>query len=85
MRKKAPMEYSEDYLVPQWFKDKFYKYLNNRAELRTILLFLYIPLFYVIPLPFGTYAIVFYIIPVSLLIVAYIGFKWIRAGKNETL
>ena len=85
LRKKAPMEYSEDYLVPQWFKDKFYKYLNNRAELRTILLFLYIPIFYVIPLPFGTYAIVFYIIPVSLLIVAYICFKWIRAGKNETL
>lgn len=85
LRKKASMEYSEDYLVPKWFKDKFYKYLNNRAELRTILLFLYIPLFYVIPLPFGTFAIVFYIIPVCLLIGAYIGFKWIRAGKDESL
>lgn len=85
LRKKASMEYSEDYLVPQWFKSKFYKYLNNRAELRTILLFLYMPLFYVIPLPFGTFAIVFYIIPVCLLIGAYIVFKWIRAGKNESL
>lgn len=85
LRKKAPMEYSEDYLVPQWFKDKFYKYLNNRAELRAILLFLYMPLFYVIPLPFGTYAIVFYIMPVCLLIGTYISFKWIRAGKDESL
>lgn len=85
IRKRATQEYSEDYLVPQWFKSKFYKYLNNKAELRTILLFLYMPLFYIIPLPFGTYAIVFYIIPVGLLIGAYIGFKWIKAGKNESL
>lgn len=85
LRKKAPMEYSEDYLVPQWFKNKFYKYLNNKAELRIILLFLYMPLFYVIPLPFGTFAIVFYIIPICLLIGAYIVFKWIRAGKYESL
>lgn len=85
LRKKATQECSEDYLVPQWFKGKFYKYLNNRAELRAILLFLYMPLFYVIPLPFGAYAIVFYIIPVCLLIGAYIGFKWIKAGKNESL
>lgn len=85
LRKEATKEYSEDFLVPQWFKDKFYKYLNNRAELRAILLLLYMPLFYVIPLPFGTYAIVFYIIPMCLLTGAYIGFKWVKAGKNESL
>lgn len=85
IRKRATQEYSEDYLVSQWFKSKFYKYLNNKAELRTILLFLYMPLFYIIPLPFGTCAIVFYIIPVWILIWAYIGFKWIKAGKNESL
>lgn len=85
LRKKATKEYSEDYFVPQWFKGRLYKYLNNRAELRAILLFLYMPLFYVIPLPFGTYAIVFYIIPVCLLVGAYIGFKWIKAGRNESL
>lgn len=85
LRNKATQEYSEDYLVPQWFKGRFYKYLNNRAELRIILLFLYMPLFYVIPLPFGTYAIVFYIIPICLLIGAYISFKWIMSGRNESL
>ncbi len=85
LRKKAIQEYSEDYLVPQWFKNKFYKYLNNKAELRAIILFLFMPLFYVVPLPFGFCAIVFYTIPVCLLIGAYIGFKWIKAGKNESL
>ena len=85
LRMKATQEYSEDYLVPQWFKDKLYKYLNNKSELRVILLFLYMPLFYIIPLPFGTYAIVFYIIPACLLTGAYLGFKWIKAGKNESL
>ena len=85
LRKKATQEYSEDYLVPLWFKDKFYKYLNNRSELRAILLFLYMPLFYIIPLPFGTCLIVVYIIPVCLLIGIYLGFRWIKAGKNESL
>lgn len=85
LKKIAMQEYSEDYLVPKWFKDKFYKYLNNKSELRAILLFLFMPLFYIIPLPCGTYAIVFYILPVCLLIGAYYGFKWIKAGKNESL
>lgn len=85
LRKKATKEYSEDFLVPQWFKNRFYKFLNNRSELRAILLFLYMPLFYVVPLPLGTYAIVFYIIPVCVLIGIYLAFKWIIAGKNESL
>lgn len=85
LKKIAMQEYSEDYLVPKWFKDKFYKYLNNKSELRAILLFLFMPLFYIIPLPCGTYAIVFYILPVCLLIGAYWVFKWIKAGKNESL
>lgn len=85
LRKKVMLEYSEDYLVPQWFKDQFYRYLNNKAELRVILLFLYMPLFYVIPLPFGTFAIVFYIMPVCILSGLYLGYKWIKAGKHTPI
>ena len=85
LRKKATKEYSEDFLVPQWFKNKFYKYLSNKSGLRVILLFLYMPLFYIVPLPCGIFAIVLYIIPVCVLIGIYLAFKWIIAGKNESL
>lgn len=85
LKKKATQVYSEDYLVPQWFKSKFYKYLNDKAELRVILLFLYLPLFYIIPLPFGTCVIVFYTIPVCILTGAYLGYKWIKAGKHKPI
>lgn len=85
LKKKVRQEYSEDYLVPLWFKVRFYKYLSNKSQLRTILLFLYMPLFYVIPLPLGTIAIVYYIIPVCLLTSAYFCFRWIKAGRNESL
>lgn len=85
LRKKALQDYSEDYLIPQWFKDKFYNYMKSKAELRAVILFLFIPLFYVVPLPFGTCVIFLYILPVSLLITVYFGIKWIKQGSDESI
>lgn len=85
VRNKASMDYFEDYLVPQWFKNKFYKYLRNRAELRALILFLFMPIFYIATLPFGTFFIFFYTVPICLLAVAYLGFRWINQGRYEPL
>lgn len=90
LKKQAPQEYSEDYLIPQWFKNRFYKHINNKAELRVLLLFLFLPLFYIVPLPYvGTAAFIFYIVPVFLLIMIYWGIKgtiqWIGRGANESI
>ena len=85
LKKKAGQEYSEDYLIPQWFKNKFYKYLNNMSEIRAIKLFLFIPLFYIVPLPFCIIVMIYYILPVCLLTGIYIGYKWIKAGKDIPL
>ncbi len=76
---------TEDWLIPQWFKNRAYPYIESKAELRTIILFLFIPLFYTVPLPFGVLILIFYILPVSLLTVAFLGFKWIKAGKDTPL
>ena len=84
-RKKNSSGYTEDYLIPQWFKDNFYHYMKSKAELRAVILFLFIPLFYVVPLPFGTCVIFLYIFPVSLLITVYFGVKWIKQGSDESI
>lgn len=84
-RKKNSSGYTEDYLIPQWFKDNFYHYMKSKAEPRAVILFLFIPLFYVVPLPFGTCVIFLYIFPVSLLITVYFGVKWIKQGSDESI
>ena len=76
---------TEDWLIPQWFKTRAYPYIESKAELRTIILFLFIPLFYIVPLPFGVLILICYILPVSLLTVAFLGFKWSKAGKDTPL
>lgn len=76
---------TEDWLIPQWFKNRAYPYIENKAELRAIILFLFIPLFYIVPLPFGGLILIFYILPVSLLILVFLCFKWIKAGKDTPL
>lgn len=76
---------TEDWLIPQWFKNRAYPYIESKAELRTIILFLFIPLFYIVPLPFGILILIFYILPVSLLTVTLLGFKWIKTGKDTPL
>lgn len=89
LRQKSAQEYSEDYLVPQWFKNLYYKHLNNKSELRIILFFIYIPLSCIVPLPYCSQAIVFYFIPICVLLKLYFelkkGLKWIKDGKNELL
>lgn len=85
LKKKAKQEYSEDYLIPHWFKSKFYCYMKSKAGVRVIMLLLFFPLFYIVPLPLGTYAIVFYILPISLLIALYFAFMWIKLGSNEPI
>ena len=59
--------------------------MKSKAELRAVILFLFIPLFYVVPLPFGTWVIFLYILPVSLLITVYFGVKWIKQGSDESI
>lgn len=76
---------TEDWLIPQCFKNWFYKYLRNKAALRVILLTLVYPLFYIVPLPWGSAVLVFYILPVCLLIGLYIAVKWIMAGTETPL
>lgn len=34
---------TEDWLIPQWFKNRAYPYIESKAELRTIILFLLYP------------------------------------------
>lgn len=34
---------TEDWLIPQWFKNRAYPYIESKAELRAIILFLFIP------------------------------------------
>ena len=76
---------TEDWLIPQWFKNRAYPYIESKAELRAIILFLFIPLFYIVPLPFGVLILIFYILPTFLLTVMFLCFKWVKAGKSTPL
>lgn len=76
---------TEDWLIPQWFKNRAYPYIESKAELRAIILFLFIPLFYIVPLPFGVLILIFYIFPTSLLTAVFLCFKWVKAGKGTPL
>lgn len=76
---------TEDWLIPQWFKNRAYLYIESKAELRAIILLLFIPLFYIVPLPFGVLILIFYILPAFLLTVMFLCLKWIKAGKNTPL
>lgn len=76
---------TEDWLIPQWFKNRAYPYIESKAELRAIMLFLFIPLFYIVPLPFGMLILIFYIFPAFLLTVMFLCFKWIKTGKGTPL
>lgn len=83
--KKRQSVNKEDWLIPQWFKNRAYPYLESKAELRAIILFLFIPLFYIVPLPFGIIILIFYILPASLLTAVFLCLRWVKAGKGTPL
>ena len=72
--------YNKEYLIPSWVINTF----NIRSVVgkRLLLVVLFFPLFYLFPIPiFGSY-ILFYILPVSVIVLIILGLKWIVDGRK---
>lgn len=81
LNRRSNEEYFDTYLIPDWFVEKLE--LNNTTKKRLVLVFLFYPLFYVVPLPIVGYAIlVFYFLPIILICAFIYVILWIRKGKE---
>ena len=71
-------KYYNTYLIPSWVINTF----NIRSAVgeRILLVALFFPLFYLFPIPIIGPAVLFYILPVSVIALIVLGIKWIIDG-----
>ena len=86
--KKSNAEYSNYYLIPQWMIRVYMLKTNYRK--RVAIVFLIIPLFYIVPFPvIGLCIFVLYIIPILLIMALFSGLvkivTWIIEGRKMDL
>lgn len=82
MSSKSKEDYHQYYLIPKWFTRTFR--LSSDFKKRLLMVFLFYPLFYIVPLPYG--GVVFfgyYIIPVSIICIILYGIFWIAKGRKN--
>lgn len=81
---KSYQDYQSYYLIPMWLSDNFN--LTNEFRKRLFMIFLIYPFFFVVPLPvIGIFFLVFYILPVLLILGIIWIVSWIREGKKMDL
>lgn len=83
--RKVDQEYTIDYLVPNWFKNKFIVSSQNQSvNAKSSLVLLFYPLFYVATLPYGAF-VLGYIIPMSVIFALVYLARWMfREDKQHT-
>jgi hypothetical protein len=80
LAKKSYQDYQSYYLIPKWLSDSFN--LTNEFRKRLLMIFLIYPFFFVVPLPvIGMFFLVFYILPVLLILGIIWIVLWVREGK----
>ena len=85
VRKKAIQPYQEDFLVPDWFKRKFYSVIKNKSILRLILVFVFYPIYLFLTIPWIGICSLFVIIPIMLILALVFIISWIYKGKSEKI
>ena len=81
---KSNTAYYSSYLIPKWTIQTFS--IDSEFKKRLLLIFLFYPLFTLVPLPVaGLFVLVYYILPVIVLLLAIWGsvwlIAWLKAGK----
>lgn len=77
---KSHQDYQSCYLIPMWLSDNLN--LTNEFRKRLMMIFLIYPFFFVVPLPvIGMFFLVFYILPVLLILGIIWIVLWVREGK----
>ncbi|MBR5685980.1 MAG: hypothetical protein IKX18_07515 [Muribaculaceae bacterium] len=85
VRKKATQPFQEDFLVPEWFKRKFYPIIKNKLCLRLLLVFLFYPIYVLITIPWiGLFSLLL-VVPIAVLLALSLVVSWIYSGKKEKL
>ncbi len=81
LAKRSREDYFDYYLIPQ--KLLSYLKLDTIFKKRLLMIFLIIPLFFVVPFPyFGFFSFVFYILPVLLILAIIWVISYVREGKK---
>ena len=79
--KKAIENNNNLYLIPKWFKNNFK--ITNEFRIRLLMIILIFPFIVIVPLPVvGVLFLVFYILPVLLILGIIWIVSWIREGKK---
>lgn len=85
VRKKATQPFQEDFLVPEWFKRKFYPIIKNKLCLRLLLVFLFYPIYVLLTIPWiGLFSLLL-VVPIAVLLALSLVVSWIYSGKKEKL
>lgn len=77
----ARKEYRFDYLMPNWLKQSIKRYSTDQVAIRSVIVFVLYPIFYIMALPFGAYAIL-YVLPMSFLFYLFLFVSWIGLGTS---
>ncbi len=85
LSKRSNEDYHTFYLIPNNILYTFN--IKKEYTKRLLLLFIFYPLFFVVPLPVvGLFFLVFYVLPVTLLVLLYWGVKkiihWLKEGRK---
>lgn len=74
-------DYRFDYLVPNWLKQSIGRYSNNQTAIRGCIIFVIYPIFYIMALPLGIYAI-FYVLGALFVFYLLLFVSWIIRGVS---
>ncbi len=74
-------DYRFDYLVPNWLKQSISRYSNNQVAIRGCIIFVIYPIFYVMALPLGIYAIA-YVLSALFVFYLLLFVSWITRGVS---
>lgn len=81
--RKIEIDYSEDYLMPEWYKEKFVNVCKNKSVCTKLsLAFIFYPIFYVAVLPFGI-CILTYLLPIAIVCALVYFFRWVFDSKQQ--
>lgn len=81
VHKRSFTDYRFDYLVPNWLKQSIGRYSNNQVAIRGCIIFVIYPIFYVMALPLGIYAIA-YVLSALFVFYLLLFISWIIRGVS---
>lgn len=86
LKKLSSQEYQDYYLIPRYIERSRFFQLNSNYKKRIFMVVLIYPFFILVPMPIvGLTTVIYYIIPISIIIIAIQGIRniylWIKEGK----